>query len=563
MKQTKLYAPTLKSVSKQAVAQSHILALRAGMIHQTAAGLYSYLPLSVMMLNKIEAIIKEELQNIGANEVILPLLEPAELWEATGRWQSYGSELFRVQDRRGSKFALAPTHEEVMTELVKNNLKSYKNYPLNLFQIGTKFRDEARPRFGLLRGREFVMMDGYSFHTSDEDLMSTYNDYYRAYENIFTRLGLDFKIVQADNGSMGGNSSHEFMALAEIGEDTIAYDPEASIAYNTEIAPIYYEKKAIDSTKQLPMEKIYTPNIKTISELVKNTNFDIEKIVKTVAYLVDEKLVFALVRGDREVNDVKVLNYIGGNEINLANDATLEKNGLISGFLGPIDCNVKVLIDNEVEDIVNGIVGANEKDYHYTNVNIKRDVSKYEVIDIRLIEKGDIMIKGGNPCEFKQGIEIGHIFALGKKYTEALDVKYLTKEQKLEIPTMGCYGIGVSRLLSAIFEQNHDENGLILPKEIAPFDIHLVALDYQKNEEQAKFVDELYKLLEDNGFSILLDDRDERPGTKFADSELIGLPITIIVGRSYIENKVEVKFRKNSSEKQIVEVNNLLEVICD
>ncbi len=560
MKQSKLYMPMTKDVNTQAVAKSHQLALKAGMIHQTAAGIYSYLPMATKTLQNIEKIIREELEKIDANEVILPLLEPAELWEKTGRWQGYGAELFRVTDRKNTEFALAPTHEEVVTELIKNYLNSYKKLPINLYQIGTKMRDEARPRFGLLRGREFVMMDGYSFHSDDTDLDNTYMQYYQAYVNIFTRLGLEFKVVTADNGQMGGSKSHEFMALAEIGEDTIVYEDKNEMAYNLEIAPVYTEIMNVAATSEV--SKVHTPNQKTITELVEKQNINVEQTLKTVCFNIDGELVLACIRGDREVNEIKVLKHFGGQEIEFADNTLLEANGIIEGFIGPKDLaeNIKVVIDNEVANMATIFTGANEIDYHFDNVNYSRDLSEYPLADIRNIEVGEKLSADSEPVKFARGIEIGHIFALGKKYTESLNVEFLTEKQQKATPTMGCYGIGVSRLLSAILEQNNDENGIIFPNTVAPFDVHLIALDYLKNAEQREFTDKLYNDLVSAGFKVLLDDTKERPGVKFAQADLIGLPNQIVIGRGFVDNNVEFK-KRSAKERQVINVTEIQEAL--
>ncbi len=551
MKQSKLYMPMSKDITSQAVAKSHILALKAGLIHQTAAGIYSYLPMATKTLQNIEQIVREELDKIAANEVILPLLEPAELWEKTGRWQGYGSELMRVTDRKNTEFALAPTHEEVATELVKNYLNSYKKFPVNIYQIGTKMRDELRPRFGLLRGREFVMMDGYSFHTDEADLDNTYMDYYQAYVNIFTRLGLEFKIVTADNGQMGGSKSHEFMALAEIGEDTIVYEENNELAYNLEIAPVYTE---ILNTKPVgEIERVHTPNQRTITELTTANGISESDTIKSVMYNLDGELVIACVRGDREANELKVLKYFDGQEIEKASEELIKANKIEAGFVGPVNLpeTIRVVIDNEVANMEAIFTGANEIDYHLNNVNYSRDLTQFELADIRVIEEGEKLNKDSEAVKFARGIEIGHIFALGKKYTESLNVEFLTENQKKATPTMGCYGIGVSRLLSALIEQNNDDNGIIFPKSVAPFDIHLLALDYQKKEEQRLFTDELYNTLTSMGYKVLLDDTKERPGVKFAQSDLIGLPMQIVIGRGFVENKVEFKKRIDSERVEL------------
>lgn len=564
MKQSLMYIPMTKENPNNAVCASHILGLKAGLMHQTAAGIYTYLPLATKMLNNIETIIREELEKIGANELILPLLEPAELWEKTGRWQGYGSELFRVVDRKNTAFALCPTHEEVITDLVKNYLVTYKKYPVNLFQIATKMRDEARPRFGLLRGREFVMMDGYSFHTSLEDLDKTYNDYYQAYCNIFERLGLEFRVVQADNGKIGGSSSHEFMALAPIGEDTIAYVENTKSAYNVEIAPVYYEEQAPNEADFLAVKKVTTPGCKKCEEVAEFLGNDLTKHVKAVAIKGNEEgsVVLFMLRSDRTLNEVKATKLADVEDFILADEADLQANGLVEGFMGPIGCNdkVKVFVDQEVKDLVNVVIGANEEDSHLINVNFRRDVNNATYCDLREVEEGDYLDKDLGPVKFARGIEIGHIFALGDKYTKDLEVKFLNENQQQETPVMGCYGIGVSRLISAIIEQNNDENGIVMPKSVTPFDLHLLVLDYNKNEVQRQYADKLASDLEANGFKVLIDDREVNPGVKFSEADLLGLPYRITIGKKLVDNEVEIKER-SSGEVSVVNTNDVIDFI--
>lgn len=556
MKQSQLYMPTLKEVPKDADIISHQLLLKAGYVHQTASGIYSYLPMATKILNNIEQIIREEIDGIGGNEVKLPFLEPAEFWKKTGRWQSYGAELFRVQDRHGREFALAPTHEEVATELIKNYLNSYKKLPINVYQIQTKMRDERRPRFGLLRGREFIMMDGYTFNENEESLRESYDKYYEAYIKILNRLGVKYKVVKADNGSMGGLYSDEFMALSEVGEDFIAYEEGKEEAYNVEIAPIYtkYEQETEEIRETT---KLHTPNVKTIEALKKEYNLSVDKLLKAICYDVDGQLVVAFIMGNREVEEVKVANICKAQtDVEPAGEELLEKHNIVPGFIGPKELpkDIKVLIDQEVKYKVNLICGANEKDYHLENVTIGDTV---EYFDIRKAEEGDLISKDGDPIKIAKGIEVGHIFALGDKYTKGLDVKFLSKEQKNETPVMGSYGIGVSRLLSTIIEQSNDENGIILPKCITPYDVHILPLDYGKNEEQTKFTNELIKTLKEEGITYLLDDRQERPGIKFKDADLIGLPYQVVIGKEFSEGILEFKNRK-TNEKEELQVEEII-----
>ncbi|MBC1403731.1 proline--tRNA ligase [Listeria welshimeri] len=545
MRQTMTFIPTLKEVPADAEVKSHQLLLRAGFIRQTASGIYSYLPLATLMLRKIEAIIREELEAIGAAELLLPALQPAELWQESGRWNDYGPELMRLKDRASRDFALGPTHEEVITALLRDEVKSYKRLPLTLYQIQTKFRDEKRPRFGLLRGREFIMKDAYSFHANSESLDEVYKLMHQAYSNIFTRCGLEFRSVIADSGSIGGNESKEFMALSEIGEDTIAYSDASDYAANTEMAPVLYmEKKSHELEKEL--EKVATTNQKSIADIVDFLEVPIEKTIKSMLYQVDEEVIMVLVRGDHEVNDIKIKNALDATNVELVDPAVpVEILGANFGSLGPIGVpeNIRVFADNAVKDIANAVVGANEDGFHYVNVNPNRDFEVTSYFDLRMIQAGDLSPDGQGVIKFAEGIEVGHIFKLGTKYSEAMNATILDENGRAQPIIMGCYGIGVSRILSAIAEQSNDENGLVWDKQISPFDLHLIPVN-MKSEEQVAFAESLYDLLQKAGFSVLIDDRAERAGVKFADADLIGLPIRITVGKKAAEGIVEVKIRK-------------------
>ncbi|MBC1289114.1 proline--tRNA ligase [Listeria welshimeri] len=545
MRQTMTFIPTLKEVPADAEVKSHQLLLRAGFIRQTASGIYSYLPLATLMLRKIEAIIREELEAIGAAELLLPALQPAELWQESGRWNDYGPELMRLKDRASRNFALGPTHEEVITALLRDEVKSYKRLPLTLYQIQTKFRDEKRPRFGLLRGREFIMKDAYSFHATSESLDEVYKLMHQAYSNIFTRCGLEFRSVIADSGSIGGNESKEFMALSEIGEDTIAYSDASDYAANTEMAPVLYmEKKSHELEKEL--EKVATTNQKSIADIVDFLEVPVEKTIKSMLYQVDEEVIMILVRGDHEVNDIKIKNALDATNVELVDPAVpVEILGANFGSLGPIGVpeDIRVFADNAVKDIANAVVGANEDGYHYVNVNPNRDFEVTSYFDLRMIQAGDLSPDGQGVIKFAEGIEVGHIFKLGTKYSEAMNATILDENGRAQPIIMGCYGIGVSRILSAIAEQSNDENGLVWDKQISPFDLHLIPVN-MKSEEQVAFAESLYDLLQKAGFSVLIDDRAERAGVKFADADLIGLPIRITVGKKAAEGIVEVKIRK-------------------
>ncbi|EKZ3560207.1 proline--tRNA ligase [Listeria monocytogenes] len=545
MRQTMTFIPTLKEVPADAEVKSHQLLLRAGFIRQTASGIYSYLPLATLMLRKIETIIREELEAIGAAELLMPALQPAELWQESGRWNDYGPELMRLKDRASRDFALGPTHEEVITALLRDEVKSYKRLPLTLYQIQTKFRDEKRPRFGLLRGREFIMKDAYSFHATSESLDEVYNLMHQAYSNIFIRCGLEFRSVIADSGSIGGNESKEFMALSDIGEDTIAYSDASDYAANTEMAPVLYmEKKSHELEKDL--EKVATPDQKSITDIVEFLEVPIEKTMKSMLYQVDDEVIMVLVRGDHEVNDIKIKNALDATNVELVDPAVaVELLGANFGSLGPINVpeNMRLFADNAVKDIVNAVVGANEDGFHYINVNPDRDFSVTSYFDLRMIQVGDLSPDGQGVIKFAEGIEVGHIFKLGTKYSEAMNATILDENGRAQPIIMGCYGIGVSRILSAIAEQSNDENGFVWDKQISPFDLHLIPVN-MKSEEQVAFAETLYTSLQDAGFSVLIDDRAERAGVKFADADLIGLPIRITVGKKAAEGVVEVKIRK-------------------
>ncbi|MBC2267275.1 proline--tRNA ligase [Listeria sp. FSL L7-0083] len=545
MRQTMTFIPTLKEVPADAEVKSHQLLLRAGFIRQVASGIYSYLPLATLTLRKIEAIVREELEAIGAAEMLMSALQPAELWHESGRWADYGPELMRLKDRAARDFVLGPTHEELITSLLRDEIKSYKRLPITLYQIQTKFRDEKRPRFGLLRGREFIMKDAYSFHATSESLDETFELMHQAYSNIFSRCGLEFRSVIADSGSIGGNESKEFMALSDIGEDTIAYSDASDYAANTEMAPVLYmEKKSHELEKEL--EKVATENQKTIADIVGFLEVPIQKTMKSMLYQVDDEVIMVLVRGDHEINDIKIKNALDATNVELVDpNVAVELLGANFGSLGPIGVpeKIRVFADNAVKDIVNAVAGANEDGYHYINVNPNRDFEVTSYFDLRMIQAGDLSPDGQGVIKFAEGIEVGHIFKLGTKYSEAMNATILDENGRAQPIIMGCYGIGLSRILSAIAEQSNDENGLVWDKQISPFDLHLIPVN-MKSEEQVAFAESLYKSLQDAGFSVLIDDRAERAGVKFADADLIGLPIRITVGKKAAEGIVEVKIRK-------------------
>ncbi len=551
MKQSNTFIPTMRETPSDADVISHQLLLRAGFIRQSTSGVYAYLPLGLKVLKKIESIIREEMDKINGVEILMPALQQAELWKETGRWSNYGAELFRLKDRHDRDFALGATHEEVITSLVRNEVKSYKKLPLTLYQIQTKFRDEQRPRFGLLRGREFIMKDAYSFHATEESLEQTYEDMLNAYTTIFTRLGLDFRVVIADAGSIGGSGTHEFMALSPIGEDTIAYSDTSSYAANIEMAETSSEyEKSTEELKE--MDKIATPSQRTIDEVASFLNEDADKLIKTLIFNIDDELVVVLVRGDHDISDIKLKNTLDAKSVELATEDDITK--LLScevGSIGPVKLPIglKVIADHAIASIVNGVCGANEDGYHIANVNPDRDFAIDKYADLRFIREGDVSPDGEGEIKFAKGIEVGHIFKLHTTYSKPMNATFLDENGKAKPFIMGCYGIGVSRILAALAEQFHDENGLKWPKNLAPHDVHLVLVN-SKDEDQQSLADELYTILKSYRYDVLYDDRQERPGVKFIDSDLIGLPIRITVGKRASEGIIEVKFRHSGESME-------------
>ena len=559
MRQSSTLIPTLREVPADADIKSHQLLLRAGYMRQNASGVYSFLPLGKRVLQKVEQIVREEMDRAGSVELLMPALQQAELWQESGRWYSYGPELMRMKDRHGREFALGATHEEVITSLLRDEVKSYKRLPLNLYQIQTKFRDEKRPRFGLLRGREFIMKDAYSFHASQESLDEVYDKMFAAYSRIFERCGLNFRAVIADSGAMGGKDTHEFMVLSEIGEDTIAYSDTSSYAANVEMAPVVntYEKSG-EAEKELT--KVETPNQHSIEDVAAFLNVEATSCIKSLLFKVDDRFVLVLVRGDHEVNDIKVKNYFEASVVELATpEETKDVLKCAVGSVGPIGVSdsVEVVADHAVKAIVNGVCGANEEGYHYTNVNEVNFNATYE--DFRFIQEGDQSPDGQGVIKFAKGIEVGHVFKLGTRYSEAMGATYLDENGRSQPMIMGCYGIGVSRTVAAIAEQFNDENGLLWPEAVTPYQVHVIPVNV-KNDEQRELGEKLYNELLDNRFEVLLDDRQERAGVKFADSDLIGLPVRVTVGKRASEGIVEVKVRK-TGESLEVSVDNLVSTV--
>lgn len=533
--------PTLREVPADAEAVSHQLLVRGGFMRQNAAGIYSYLPLGHRVLQKIQTIIREEMNRAGAQELLMPAIQPAELWEETGRWGIYGPELMRLTDRHDRRFALGATHEELITSIVRDELNSYKKLPVNLYQIQTKYRDERRPRFGLLRGREFLMKDSYSFHATQDDLDEEYKNMYNAYSRIFDRIGLKYRPVVADSGAIGGKDTHEFQALADIGEDTIVYTDTSNYAANIEMAETL-DRYDMQVGEVRALDKVDTKENKTIEDVARFLNIDPKTTIKSVIFNVDGETVMAIVRGDHEANDVKVKNALGGLDIQMEDEATIvDLFGCEPGTLGPIQAPVKVVADYAVKYLVDAVCGANEANTHYTHVNADRDLSHLTYHDLRFVVEGDMAPDESGPVRFARGIEVGQVFKLGTRYSEAMNATFLNEEGRAEPLIMGCYGIGVSRTLSAVIEQHHDDRGIVWPKSVAPFDVHLIAIN-TKDEAQLELANRLYDELSST-YDVLYDDRKERAGVKFADADLIGLPVRINVGKKASEGIVEVKVR--------------------
>lgn len=554
MRMSKLLTPTLREVPSDAEIASHQLMMRAGYIRKLAAGIYSYLPLGLRCERKVEKIIREEMDAAGAQELLMPALLPAEAYQASGRWEVFGPSMFKLKDRYERDFCLGPTHEELFTQTVINEVRSYKEYPMTLYQIQTKYRDEGRPRFGVMRSREFVMKDAYSFDMTEEGLDLSYKKMYDAYCRIFTRLGLDFTIVDADSGAMGGSGSQEFMVKSPVGEDGIAYCDECGYAANYEKAQCIPEDK--EFTKgDLPLEKVETPNVHTIEELVGFFGTEPYVFAKTIIYKADDKYIAAMVRGDREINEVKLKNLVGCvDDLELAEPFMVRQlTNAEVGFAGPIGLDIEVIADLEVAQMKNFIIGANDTGYHYKNVNINRDFTPSRIADIRVITEGDKCPKCGKPIKTAQGIEVGHIFKLGTKYSKALGLNYTDESGEAKTVIMGCYGIGVTRCIAAAIEQKHDDNGIILPVAIAPYQVIVVPVN-NKEEQQMKIAEEIYEDLVAQGLEVILDDRAERAGVKFKDADLIGIPLRIVVGKKCNEGIVEYKLRTaDSAEEKTIE----------
>ena len=566
MRTSKYLLSTLKETPAEAAVVSHQLMLRAGMIRPLASGLYNWLPTGLRVLKKVENIIRDEMNKSGAIEVEMPVVQPAELWQESGRWEQYGPELLRFEDRGNRNFVLGPTHEEVITDLVRREVSSYRQLPLNLYQIQTKFRDEVRPRFGVMRGREFLMKDAYSFHTSKESLQETYDVMYQTYSNIFSRLGLDFRAVQADTGSIGGSASHEFQVLANSGEDDVIFSTESDYAANIELAEAVAVGERATPTKA--MELVDTPNAKTIAELVAQFNLPIEKTVKTLIVKganEEQPLVALIIRGDHELNEVKAEKLAEvASPLEFADEAAIKaKIGAGVGSLGPVNLNIPVIIDRSVAIMSDFSAGANTDGKHYFNINWERDVALPKVADIRNVVEGDPSPDGKGTLLIKRGIEVGHIFQLGDKYSKAMNATVQGEDGRPMVLTMGCYGIGVTRVVASAIEQHHDERGIIWPcDEMAPFTVAIVPMNMHKSESVQEFAEDLYRTLLAQGVEVIFDDRKERPGVMFADMELIGVPHMVVIGEKNLANgEIEYKNRR-TGEKQMINKEKLTEFLA-
>ncbi|QQA76952.1 proline--tRNA ligase [Pectobacterium parmentieri] len=566
MRTSQYMLSTLKETPADAEVISHQLMLRAGMIRKLASGLYTWLPTGLRVLRKVENIVREEMNNAGAIEVSMPVVQPADLWVESGRWDQYGPELLRFVDRGERPFVLGPTHEEVITDLIRNEVSSYKQLPLNFFQIQTKFRDEVRPRFGVMRSREFLMKDAYSFHTSQESLQTTYDAMYAAYSKIFNRMDLDFRAVQADTGSIGGNASHEFQVLATSGEDDIVFSTESDYAANIELAEAVAPKLGrAEATEELRV--VDTPNAKTIAELVEQFTLPVEKTVKTLLVKATEesghKLVALLVRGDHELNEIKAekIAQVASPLTFATEDEIRAIIGAGPGSLGPVKLSIPVVVDRTVAAMSDFSAGANIDGKHYFGINWERDVALPQVADIRNVVEGDISPDGKGTLQIKRGIEVGHIFQLGSKYSEALKATVQGEDGRNQTLTMGCYGIGVTRVVAAAIEQNHDERGIIWPDAIAPFHVAILPMNMHKSFRVKEVAEDIYQQLRAKGIEVLLDDRKERPGVMFADMELIGVPHTIVIGdRNLDSEEIEYKNRR-IGEKQMIKTGEIIDFL--
>ena len=562
MRYSEMHLPTGREIPSDAEVVSNQLMIRAGMIRKLTSGIYSYLPLGYRVIRKVENIVREEMNKAGAQEVLLPMVQPAELWQESGRWTYYGKELLRFKDRNQREYCLGPTHEEVITELVRNDIKTYRQLPKNLYQIQTKFRDEVRPRFGVMRCREFGMKDAYSFDADEAGAEKSYEKMFTAYNNIFRRCGLKFRAVEADSGSIGGSYSHEFMVMAESGEDAIVFCEKCQYAANLEKAEIAgSQQKAVSESEWLPVESIETPDVRTIEEVSSFLNVEPTQIVKTLIFNADGKACAVLIRGDHEVNEIKVKNYLNAAEIELADDEMILKaTGAPRGFAGAMGIKCRIIADYSIMDMVNFVTGANKQDYHLKNVNIGRDFKVESFADLRIAQPGDPCPRCSGNVKFARGIEVGHVFKLGTKYSKAMKAVYLDRDGKEKTMIMGCYGIGIGRTVAACIEQNFDANGIIWPMPLAPYPVIVSPVNINEKDVM-KAAEDIYSELTAQGVEVIFDDRDERAGVKFKDADLIGIPLRITVGsKNLAQGNVELKIRKTGENRLSVFQNVVAEV---
>lgn len=562
MRFSKSFIKTLKETPKEAEIASHKLLLRASMIKKLTSGVYTYLPLGLKALKKVENIVREEMNRAGAQEIFMPVLQPAELWQDSGRYDVMGPLMMKLKDRAKRDFVLGPTHEEVVTDLVKNDISSYKQLPINVYQIQTKFRDEIRPRFGLMRGREFIMKDAYSFHSTRESLDTEFDNMEATYNRIFSRCGLKFRPVEADSGAIGGSGSKEFHVLADSGEDEIIYCESCNYAANVEtaISKVHF----VDTTEKQELKLVDTPNISKIEDVVKFLNVPIENTVKAMMYkeLKTDQVYMALIRGDYEVNETKLVNAVNGIEVELLSDEELEKLGLIKGFIGPVALNnkdIKIVADDSILELTNHTAGGNKIDTHYINVNYGVDYTVDIIKDLKTVRPGHCCAKCGGTLNSARGIEVGHIFKLGDKYTKALGANFIDDKGISNPMIMGCYGIGVSRTMASAIEQNNDEFGIVWPSAIAPYVVDVIPVNI-KDDTQVALAEELYKELLENNIDSMIDDRDEKPGFKFKDADLIGFPFKVVCGKKAQEKIVELKIRKTGESFEIPQTEVLTKI---
>ena len=562
MRYSEMHLPTGREVPSDAEVVSNQLMIRAGMIRKLTSGIYSYLPLGYRVIRKVEQIIREEMNKAGAQEVHLPMVQPAELWQESGRWTFYGKELLRFRDRNNRDYCLGPTHEEVITDLVRHDIKTYRQLPCNLYQIQTKFRDEVRPRFGVMRCREFGMKDAYSFDADEAGAEKSYEKMFAAYNNIFRRCGLKFRSVEADSGSIGGSFSHEFMVIADSGEDAIVFCEKCNYAANLEKAEILKPAAEDLQQKEQPaMESVETPDVRTIEEVSTFLNVSPEQIVKTLIFNADGKPCAVLIRGDHEVNEIKVKNYLGAAALELADDEMIMKaTGAPRGFAGAVGIKARVIADYSIMNLVNMVTGANKENYHLKNVNIGRDFQVESFADLRVSQPGDACPRCGGVIKFVRGIEVGHVFKLGTKYSKAMKAVYLDRDGKEKTMIMGCYGIGIGRTVAACIEQNFDSNGIIWPIPLAPFTVIVTPVNI-KESDVMKASEDIYRELLACGVESIMDDRDERAGVKFKDADLIGIPLRIVVGsKNLAQGRVELKIRR-SGENRLYETGKIVDEV--